>query len=255
MLDTDRLAAIASMVYTQETVKTADIAKELGITNPTARKYLDHLATTDSRIQRIHGGASLTPARYPSGETELYQVRASTHRAEKVEIAHKALGCLNERDTIVLDSSTTCFELARLMLESELRLTVITNGVRTAQLLAGNERLTVVVTGGILYPRSNTIIDEFECPILQRFNIDTYFFSASCASLACGFSEYNLREVDRKRNCIERSSKRIALIDSSKLEQKTSSTFARLEDIDLLITDSKIDEAVRESYQKVVDIR
>ena len=255
MIDTDRLAAISSMVYKRQTVKTAEITKELGITSPTARKYLDHLASTDRRIQRIHGGASLAPTRYSSGETELFQERANTHQAEKAEIARKALAQVSERDTIALDSSTTCFELARILAETDKQLTIITNGIRTAQLLSENERITVIVSSGVLCHQSNTILDEFDCPIYDRFNIDIYFFSASCVSIDCGFSEYNLREIDKKRKCIRLASKSIALIDSSKLEQSTSSTFARLDDIDMLITDNRAEERVKQQYRQVVDVR
>ncbi|MCI6844249.1 MAG: DeoR/GlpR family DNA-binding transcription regulator [Coriobacteriaceae bacterium] len=255
MIDTDRLTAISSIVYERQTVKTADIARELGITNPTARKYLNYLASTDTRIQRIHGGAALAPERYPSGETELFHARENIHRAEKVEIAHKAIKQIGERDTIALDSSTTCFELARLLLETDMHLTVITNGIRTAQLLSENERLTVIVCSGVLCHRSNTILDEFDCSVYERFNIDIYFFSASCVSIACGFSEYNLREINKKRKCLALASRGIALIDSSKLEQNTSSTFAQLNEADMLITDSKVNADVRASYEKVVDVR
>lgn len=254
MLDKDRLALISSMVYERQGVKTSTVAKELGITNPTARKYLDHLASSDSRIERVHGGASLSPARYPSGETELYKSRASVHRTEKVEIAHKALGHVSDRDTIMVDSSTTCFEFARLLLDTKLRLTVITSGIRTAQLLSENDNITVIIVGGVLYRQSNTIIDEFDCKIYERFNIDTFFFSASCVSIDCGFSEYNLREIDKKRECIGRASNSIALIDSSKLEKKTSSTFAELPDVSLLITDGKIDPKIKAAYEKRVTV-
>ncbi len=256
MIDQEKLDAILEMVYSTGAVKTTAVAQTLKITTPTARKYLDYLASHTEQIERVHGGAAIIATKQPPAESETpYQARSKIHRAEKEEIANKALALLKDRDTIVLDSSSTCFTLAKQLINSPLHLTVITNGISTAQVLARNANITVIVISGVLAKSSNTIIDEFNCDIIDRFNIDKAFFSASCVSFQDGFSEYNLRELDKKRRYIDRAALSIALIDSSKVEQRTSSSFAKLSDIDLFITDSGFDETLKRRYQTEITVK
>ncbi len=60
-------------------------------------------------------------------------------------IARKALPLIKPGDTILLDGGTTTYALAGLL---DMPLTVITNNIPVAALLAGRKDMEVIVTGG-----------------------------------------------------------------------------------------------------------
>src|SRR5699024_1345633 len=133
-------------------------------------------------------------------------------------------------------------------------LTVITNGLSTGNILKQNDHINVLIIGGLLKKDSNTVYDEFSHSILTHFNIDKYFFSATGLSVQSGFSERNLMEVKHKRENILNAKKAIALIDHTKFNNDSSSTFCSLDEVDCIVTDEEHESQVIELYEKKIQI-
>lgn len=252
MKTTEKINYIKNQLYSEQKVTISDISKALNISYPTCRKYFKTIAELDPNIEQIHGGLS-----YEKQNVEfinLYSNRLVKNEKQKKEIASKVLPYIYEKCTVLLDSSTTTLELANALINLDFRFNVITNGISTARLLSKNDKITVIVLPGILSKNSNTIIDEFNFNYSTKFNIDLFIFSATGLTLNEGFSEYNLQEVKAKRNHIEKAKKSIALIDSSKFNVSSSANFAALDEVDLLITDSQLPEAIKDGYGKIINI-
>lgn len=252
MNTSEKIDYIKNLLYSEQKVSSTEICKALGITYPTCRKYFKIIAESDINITPIHGGLSYIPK--DDDTSNLYSERLIKNEKQKKEIASKALPYVYEKCTILLDSSTTTFEFAKAITKFDFRFTVITNGISTARLLSKNDKITVIVLPGILPKNSNTIVDEFNFNYSAQFNIDLYIFSATGLTLDGGFSEYNLQEIKTKKSNIERAKKSIALIDSSKFNISSIANFAALEDIDLLITDSKLPKIIRDAYKDRITI-
>ncbi len=251
MLATERETLIREKIMTNGIVYVTELAKELQVTSPTIRNDLDKLVKKYDDLDRIHGGVIFKEKETDKTFSEIitgYNERSFKNTGLKRAIAKKALHLIKEGETILLDSSSTCFELASALSETEKKLTVITNGVSTGSVLKQNANLTVLIVGGLIKPSSNTIYDEFNSPIYTMFNIDKYFFSASGLSIESGFSEFNLLEVKNKRANVHKSKMAIALIDHTKFDKDSTSTFCSLTEVAYLITDSQLDMTTVEKY-------
>ncbi|WP_067838942.1 DeoR/GlpR family DNA-binding transcription regulator [Amphibacillus sediminis] len=258
MFAKEREEKIKNEIYRKGTVYVAELARKFNVSAPTIRSDLDKIMASSDDFERTHGGIIYKKKEEENKEKILmYNIRASINKKEKEEIAQVAISLVNERDTLLLDSSSTCFEFASLLAHPSYtnRNTILTNGLSTAMILKQNPNLTVIILGGIARTDSNTIHDEFQDPILNRFNIDKYFFSASGLSIESGFSEFNIEEVKTKRENLQRAKLKIALIDHTKFDQDSSSTFGSLDHANMLISDSRLDKEIQKKYAALIPLQ
>jgi len=74
-------------------------------------------------------------------------------------------------------------------------------------------------------------------------------------SIKNGLTDFNFYEVELKKKMVEKSDRLIAVLDHTKIGHTSAAQFAAAEEIDLLITDSKISENdVKEIKNAGVDI-
>lgn len=255
MLATEREQFIRSEVTNKGVVYVNQLVTDLKVTPPTIRSDLDKLAKKYNDLDRIHGGIIYKENSLSSPLPDIvvgYNQRAFSNREEKKTIANKAIDLLQNGDTILLDSSSTCFEFASILVKSSIQLTVITNGLSTGALLKQNANLNVLFIGGLLKKDSNTVYDEFDHSILNNFNVDKYFFSATGLSINSGFSERNLMEVKNKRENVLNAKQAIALIDHTKFDQDSAYTFCTLKEVDYLVSDNRLEESTKTLYQKQI---
>ncbi|QIK70668.1 DeoR/GlpR transcriptional regulator [Erysipelothrix sp. HDW6C] len=252
MFASERRKQIIQLLNKNNAISVNEVAQELDVSKPTIRTDFDFIVETHQNIERTHGGLVLLSSdlRYTK-----YDDRRSINMLQKQAIADEAFKLIENKTTLLLDSSSTCYELAQRLVESDLQVTVITNGLNTGMLLKENPNLTVILIGGLLKPRSNTTQDEFDSGVFNYFNIDIYFFSASSVSFSSGFTDYNIYEIKSKREYITRSRKTVALIDSSKINDPSNSSFAKLEDVALMITDSNISDEDLKSFKSRIAIQ
>ena len=82
---------------------------------------------------------------------------------------------------------------------------------------------------------------------MNNFSGDSYFVSGNGFSLTSGLTGHNFYELELKKRFAEKCKRRIALVDSSKLNADSTSSFIPADRIDVLITDSGIsDEQAQE---------
>lgn len=241
-----RQQIIENLIYKEKTITISQIAENLEVSKPTVRNDIQKLLSNNPNIEKVHGGVSLKPGKDIEFD---YDKRKVKNKAKKIEIAKKAINIVNEKDTILLDSSSTTYELAQILSQANKRITVITNGIQTALQLKKNPKLFVLILGGSLTDSSNTIRDDFGDNILNFFNIDYYFFSASGISINHGFSEYNIHEIRTKQKHISFSNKSVALIDETKFEKDSNANFSTLDEVDLVITNDSLQKDIYSKYE------
>lgn len=157
-------------------------------------------------------------------------------------IAKKAIKHISHKDCILLDASTTGLELARLLRDSNMKLTVVTNGISTAIELKENPGINVILIGGMTRMGSMAIEGLLGINILDKINIDTMFTSASGFTIEEGLTDFNVYEVELKKVMANKAEKIIALLDMSKIGTSSIATFAKCEQIDTLIVDDKLSD-------------
>ena len=104
--------------------------------------------------------------------------------------------------------------------------------------------------GGVL-SRTNLAlsgVQSFE--MVKNFNIDIAFVVPSAFSIESGFSCGNQGECELKRAIIKKARRRILLIDSGKFDKNLPFTFAKLSEVDLVLTDREPDGKFLEEFEK-----
>lgn len=246
MLANDRYNKILELLERDGSVKTSRLVNLLGISLETARRDLDFLEKQGS-LQKVHGGAILK--NHP--ETTLtYSLRETKNTEEKKEIAVLALKYINEGETIALNSSTTNIEIARLIKDKYNSLTVVTNSLRIADELADLKGINLILAGGIYNKNEFAFLGEITERFLDNFSVDKSFISIGGISLKRGVTDFLMDEVLVERKITEISEETIILADSSKIDSNSLIKICELEDIDFIITDSKLDEKTKEKYLK-----
>ena len=74
--------------------------------------------------------------------------------------------------------------------------------------------------------------------------------ATSAYSYKDGFSCAMREEAELKSYVISRASKRIMLLDSSKLDKTLSYTFAKIENIDVLVVDEFFPQELRQEFKR-----
>ncbi|HLR43122.1 MAG TPA: DeoR/GlpR family DNA-binding transcription regulator [Pseudogracilibacillus sp.] len=236
MFATERRQVIMDLLNEKKRVTVKELSSYIGVSEATLRTDLNKMELS-GLLTRTHGGAML---KEETNDTS-FSVRAQKNVLEKSKIAELAFEQIEEKQCILLDASSTALELARILNEHPIRLTVVTTGILTALELKDNPDITVIVIGGVLTKRSTSIEGVLGIDLLHKMNIDIMFTSGNGFSIENGLTDFNMYEVELKKNIVLRAKKIISIVDSSKLENNSSSTFASIDEIDVLITDKPVE--------------
>jgi DeoR/GlpR family transcriptional regulator of sugar metabolism len=85
---------------------------------------------------------------------------------------------------------------------------------------------------------------------LEDFHADRAFLGTSGTTLTHGHSTPNPLDAEVKRAMIRSADETYVLTDSSKFGHACLATYARLEEVSLIITDSKIPDSFAEAFTK-----
>lgn len=232
---------IMELLLKQGDVKVAVLSDLLGVAGKTIREDLMKLEQ-QGLLVRIHGGAVL-----PSGgHVGVFPDRISQMNriAEKQEIAGKALALIEPEDIIALDGGSTTLEIARALPNASY--TVITNDVFIISELVKKDQIRLIVPGG--YRKRNLLVSGEAVPFLRKLNIQKAFISTTGIHAEYGLSIYTTELVEQKQALLENAKYCYCVADHTKFDKYALLTFAGLSELDRLITDSQLPDAIRQRY-------
>ena len=238
MINVDRRKRILEILEKENRISTTDLEQRLGVTGATIRSDLRDLER-EGAIVRFHGGASISESVRQSESPENYMRRSVMCVAEKTAIGREAGKFVREGETIFIDASSTTFHMIPFISKKE-NLTIVTNGIHTAMEIQRYSNFRTVLVGGVLRPHSGAIEGLLCEEMFRRISGDSYFVSGNGFSLTSGLTGHNFYELELKKRFAEKCKRRIALVDSSKLNSDSTSSFIPADRIDVLITDSGI---------------
>lgn len=175
-------------------------------------------------------------------------MRESKNIEEKREVALLALKYINEGDTIALNGSTTNIEIARLIKDKYSSLTVVTNSLLIANELADVKGINLILAAGIYSKAEFAFLGEITEHFLHNFSVDKSFICVGGISLKRGVTDFLIEEVLVERKMAEIAEEVFILADSTKIENNSLIKICDIENLDLIITDSKLDEGILKKY-------
>ena len=201
----------------------------------TIHRDLDVLAQAGF-ITKVRGGA-----RSVQHTRDLaFGVRAKENLTGKAQVAEKAAKLVGEASCIFLDSGTTCLALAYLLPDAPIN--VITTGPNIATALAHVAGPAVTMCPGHLNKENLTVSGHSTLHFLETLNIDLAFIGVSGYGKDEGFTCGKENEMVVKRQIIKQARKIVVLCDQTKFHRRMPFTFAKLEDIDVVVSDTILPE-------------
>jgi DeoR family fructose operon transcriptional repressor len=239
-LQHDRQQAIYMLALRQGSVDVADLARRYGVTTETIRRDLSDMQRR-KLLRRVHGGA--LPIERMNHEP-MVDARDVVNAEEKLRIATVAVAEIPERGSVIIDSGSTGQRLAAVF-PVDRDVHVVTNSLITALTLSRRGLRDLTVLGGSVRTKRLAMVDDVTVAALRNMAIDVLFISCDGLSFQHGLTTPYRDEHTLKRAMIERAHRVVALVDQSKFGNVQMLTFAAFEEIDVLVTDTRVDpEAV-----------
>jgi DeoR family fructose operon transcriptional repressor len=239
-LQHDRQQGIYMLALRQGSVDVADLARRYGVTTETIRRDLSDMQERQL-LRRVHGGA--VPIERMNHEP-MVDTRDTVNADEKLRIATMAVAEVPERGSVIIDSGSTGQRLAQVF-PVERDVHVVTNSLITALTLSRRGLRDLTVLGGSVRTKRLAMVDETTPRELEHMVIDVLFISCDGLSFQHGLTTPYREEHTVKRAMIERAHRVIAIVDQSKFGNVQMFTFAKFDELDVLITDTRADpEAV-----------
>ncbi|MBC8453932.1 DeoR/GlpR transcriptional regulator [PVC group bacterium] len=240
----ERQAHLREIIREREAVRVDELCAEIGVSPATVRRDLEILES-EGKIKRVHGGAVNVGQLL---EEPLFDDKTEIASEEKKAIAREASKLILETDTVYLDGGSTVLELAKL-LRNRTKLTVVTNSLRAASELShGGPRLILI--GGELRRRSQTIIGTLSRGTLDRIHLDKAFMGTMGITIDKGLTTTDPNEAFTKELVMSRSEQVILLADSVKVGQVSFARAGAIKDIDMFVTDSRLDDSFERRLEK-----
>ena len=205
----------------------------------TIRKDLTELERAN-KLYRSHGKAILINP-YINNRSVNEKEKLSTE--EKNAIGRIAADMITKDDSIIIASGTTVHALAR-NIKPIHNLTVVSASLQVSEILANNEAIEIIQLGGMLRHSSNSVVGKYAEQMLQNFCCSQLFLGVDGIDLEFGLTTTDVREADLNKEMMRTAQKTIVLADSSKFRRRGFSKIANIEDVDMIITDSAIPEAI-----------
>lgn len=248
---------ILEILQERQRATVKELSEVLQASEATLRTDLN-VMEQEGLLIRTHGGAMIDESSNQSIKTEhTFVERERRNQDQKKQIGLKASELIQSGQCILLDASSTALELARVLREKKMRLTVVTSGIKAALELKENPSITVILLGGMLRMGSVAVEGTLGSNILNQINIDAIFTSARGFTIADGLTDFNVYEVELKKKMIESSSKVIVLLDHTKIGKSSIAGFASTDQIDTIVTDDHtpvevVEDLTRRSIEVII---
>jgi DeoR family transcriptional regulator, fructose operon transcriptional repressor len=233
----ERQQEILRLARAEGRVDVAALAETFTVTAETIRRDLTTLERAGV-LRRVHGGA--IPMERIGFEPAL-ATRDSVLIEEKERIAKVALAEVPQEGAVILDAGTTTARLAQ-ALPVDRELTVVVNSPVIAALLGTRANITVLQLGGRLRGRTLATVDGWALRALDEIYVDVAFIGTNGCTVERGLTTPDPAEASIKRAMIKAARRVVLLADHTKIGNDYLARFGVLTDLDLLVTDTGLDD-------------
>ncbi|MGI0117524.1 glucitol operon DNA-binding transcriptional repressor SrlR [Zooshikella sp. RANM57] len=226
--------------------KVKDLAEHFNITGATIRSDLRYLEKKNLIIRRYGGAEAVTK---PLPEDRSMDEKTALNLNIKQRIGAKAAELVNDGDSIILDSGSTTLQMVPWLAE-RVALTIMTNSLHIMNEAATlKSDMTLLMPGGTFRPRSASFHSQLAEQAVRAFTFDKLFIGADGFDIEQGTTTFNEAYQVSQAMC-EAARKTIVVTDSSKFGRKTPNVVIPIDKIDILITDTGINDADYQALQQ-----
>lgn len=196
------------------------------------------------RLVRVHGGAKLPEeGAGPQGLTGTPFDQAITQNlAEKQAIGRAAALLCSPGEGIMIDGGTTTLQMCAHL--AGMSLQVLTNSLHIVDALLPLPDTRVLLPSGTVFREQNIVLAPAGEDSMPRFHAPKLFMGAAAVGPQ-GVMQHDVILVAAERRFMDQAEQVILMVDSSKFTSSSGAIVCGLEEVDVLITDAGIPEAMR----------
>jgi DeoR/GlpR family transcriptional regulator of sugar metabolism len=233
MLVEERRNRLLELVRVRRFASLPELAEELAVSESTVRRDLDYLEELGS-TRRIHGGVLYAGT---SPKLPHFDASGSARWEQKRAIARRAVECVEEGDTVLLDGGSTTYEVARLLVGRALH--VVTTSLPVANLFASDRHSDLVLIGGNICPRTGVAQGPYASGMLRSLRVRKAILSVAGVTDK-GLYNNNLLLVETEQAMMDAADEVIVVADSSKFGRQSLAHVCPLEKVGRFVVDDGI---------------
>ncbi|MBF7154321.1 DeoR/GlpR family DNA-binding transcription regulator [Bacillus albus] len=225
----ERLIRSLNYLEINKTMNIKQMCEMFHISRDTARRDIVKLSKNNA-IVRTYGGVALATFHK---KIDNYQERSQTELEMKKLIGMKAANMIANNDMIYLDVSTTVNFVAQHLRSKNV--TIVTNSIDSAYMLAQSEDATIHLLGGTLNKDSRHTTGSYTTEKIKDYHFDKVFIGTAGITedgIYYGFEE----DIYFKRELIKHADQIILVADHTKFNQRQNYKALTFEFIDTLVT-------------------
>ena len=236
MFAEERLENILNTLNSEGKIKVKNLSQQFNVTEDCIRKDLKQLENL-GYLKRTYGGA--IKLRQSTNQYDTIE-RSRTDVSIKTKIAEKAFNLIKDRETIFLDLSTINMLIAKLLSESNKRVTVVTNMLDIINILSSTDNnINVIATGGLLNKSLSGFAGATAINFIEKYKFDTSFIgSCGIDVFDKSITTFEIEDGLTKTAIINASKKTFLVMQQSKFNIDGNYKFANIESINGIITDT-----------------
>ncbi|MGB5447207.1 MAG: DeoR/GlpR family DNA-binding transcription regulator [Psychromonas sp.] len=243
MLQQERHEKILDLISQLGRVYAAELSQTLQVSEDTIRRDLKQLDDL-KKLRRVHGGA--LPLQQ---EFQEYRARQDEIDPLKKRVALAAIPFIKENQTILIDSGTTCLQLA-MNLPTHFNFTVVTPSPLVATKLMHHNNIELILLGGRISKSAVMVLGATTNAMLRKIHFDACFLGVYALHPSQGLTINHLDEAETLNTIIEQSELVVVLGSAFKLGKVGTHKVCDSNKLDVLVTDANSDPKVLRLLQE-----
>lgn len=233
---------ILTLISQYKKIEVKNLSELCNVSQVTIRKDLDELERK-GLLKREHGFAMV------NNEDDL-NYRLTFNYEEKYLAAKKALAIINDHETIMIESGSSCAILALEIAKAHRDITIITNSCFIPRYLKDYKDTKVIVLGGEYQGKSEVNVGPLIKHNLKEFFVDKLFIGTDGIDEDMGLTGNDYERCEVVRMMKERAKHLYVLTDLSKYNKRSNFKQFALEDVDYLICEDNVPYSLQELAEK-----
>lgn len=198
-------------------------------------------------VKRTHGGVSLLsvqPGMAP------FSIRLQENKREKITIVKMASKLIKHGTSIFIDSSTTALNFSK-FLTSDMNLTIFTNNIHLAHLLA-SKHVSAYCIGGLVSDCNDVITTgSFALEMLNNIYADMFFFTSSALSEEGIITDTNENETTIRKMMLSHSKEKVFLCPYNRFPSSATYKVADVSNLDYIISEKSFPESFMNKFNNI----
>lgn len=236
----DRINQLISIIKEKNGASIKELAKMLEVSEMTIRRDLEVLKSNHI-VNNVYGATIYNPSNNLDSLDKNHTIVSTKVKkeSEKSRIGKYAASLIEDNDIVILDSGSTTEKLATNINDS-IKITVLCFNYNILTTLSNKEHVKLIFSGGYFHPNTQMFESPEGLSLIKDIRATKVFVCAAGIHEKLGITCTDNYEAPTKKVIIQSAVQKILLADSSKFGEVKSSYFAELNEFQMIITDTNL---------------